>query len=155
MIATSVGSAPFADFLLQREADVNLANENKQTPLFYAASKGWLNICELLISRGARINVRDHLRQTPLHRACAKGNLACVKLLLAQPNIQLDHEDRDGNTALHIAVENGYGEVAVLLVEGGADVESQNGEKKRPLDLVPDKQLKVYLERAWAAVGNK
>ncbi|KAJ3403875.1 hypothetical protein CcCBS67573_g06458 [Chytriomyces confervae] len=149
MIAVSVGSAPLVDFLLQNGADVNLQNENKQTPLFYAASKGWLDVCQLLISHGAKINVRDHLNQTALHRACAKGNVALVRLLLEQNNIKLDIDDRDGNSALHIAIDNGHGEVAVLLVDAGADVDSENREKKKPLDLATDGNLRLFLEKAW------
>jgi ankyrin repeat protein len=44
MIAVSVGSAPITDLLLQNGADPNIANENNQTPVFYAASKGFLDM---------------------------------------------------------------------------------------------------------------
>ncbi|KAJ3010225.1 UNVERIFIED_CONTAM: hypothetical protein HDU68_002258, partial [Siphonaria sp. JEL0065] len=152
MIAASVGAGPIVDYLLLNGADVNLANENKQTPIFYAASKGWLDVCSLLINNGARINARDGLNQTPLHRACARGNIAVVRRFLEQPNIKLDFEDKSGNTVLHVAVDNGHAEIAVLLVEAGAELDVENCEKQKPLDLAPDKNVRSFLERAWVEV---
>ncbi|KAJ3060385.1 hypothetical protein HDU98_003622, partial [Podochytrium sp. JEL0797] len=84
---------------------------------------------------------------TPLHRSSAKGSTPLVKLLLAQPTIKLDIEDMDGNTALHAAIENGHAEIAVLLVEAGAELDVENKDKKKPLDLAPE-NVKSYLVRA-------
>ncbi|KAI9330695.1 ankyrin repeat-containing domain protein [Zopfochytrium polystomum] len=161
-IATSVGFLPVVALLLARGADPNAPNANLQTPLFYAASKGWRDVCQALLENGAKLNARDSLRQlrsrefflkkplnqTPLHRAASRGNLAVVKLFLEQSNVKLDEEDKYGNTPLHLAVESGNGEVALLLVEAGADHQLENKEKKRPIDLAPDKNVRAYLEKA-------
>ncbi|KAI9340248.1 26S proteasome non-ATPase regulatory subunit 10 [Obelidium mucronatum] len=127
MIAASVGAGPIADFLIINGADVNLQNENKQTPLFYAASKGWLDL----------------------------GNIAIVRLLLQQANVKLDIEDKSGNSVLHVAVENGQAEIAVLLVEAGAEIDLENREKQKPLDLAPDRNVKTFLERAWVEASAR
>lgn len=47
----------------------------------------------------------------------------------------LDAKDIYGNTALHLACEEDRQEEAKLLVANGADVFSENREKKTPLDL--------------------
>ncbi|KAJ3215099.1 hypothetical protein HDU67_000803 [Dinochytrium kinnereticum] len=142
MIAASVGCAPIVDLLLGRGADPDLGNENLQTPLFYAATKG------------SKVNAKDQLRQTPLHRAAAKGNTAVLKLLLAAPKVEVDAEDRSGNTPLHLAVDMGNGEAALALIQAGADVTILNKEEQTPLDMGRDKNVREFLVRAVAGLGR-
>jgi ankyrin repeat protein len=44
MISCSVGSTAVSASLLSKGADPNLSNETGQTPLFYAVSKGWVDM---------------------------------------------------------------------------------------------------------------
>ena len=67
----------------------------------------------------------------PLH-AAAKANdvTALRKLLLAPPHV--DERDR-GETALHLAAEEGHTEAAALLLDADADVNSTNNDGWSPL----------------------
>jgi Ankyrin repeat len=62
---------------------------------------------------------------TSRHRAATTGSVAFVTILLhppeGSPKPRLNTGDRIGNTPLHLAMESGHGEVAVMLVEAGAD----------------------------------
>jgi 26S proteasome non-ATPase regulatory subunit 10 len=154
MIAVSVGSAPITDLLLQNGADVTLANENKQTPLHYAASKAWLDIAKLLIAAGANTNSRDHLGQTPLHRVAAKGNVGMLTYFLSLERLQLDVEDKAENTPLHLAVEFGHAELAIRLIEAGADFEVKNKKGLVPLQCAPDKNVEQHLNKYLRSRGS-
>ena len=47
----------------------------------------------------------------------------------------IDMKDRDGNSVLHIACAEGFEDVAVVLMEKGADVKNRNNMNKTPLHL--------------------
>ncbi|KAI8853709.1 putative 26S proteasome non-ATPase regulatory subunit [Chytridium lagenaria] len=157
MIAASVGCAPIVDLLLQNGADANLKNETLQSPLFYAASKGWIDVCQLLLKHGANVNARDQIKQVirlSIARAAAKGNTAIIKMLLEQPKVDIDAEDRSGNTPLHMAVDMGNGESALTLIQAGADVTIVNKDEQTPLDMGQDKNVREFLRRAVANVSR-
>ena len=70
-----------------------------------------------------------------IHEAAAQGNVVMVRwLVLVRPDV-LDALDSHGGTPLHAAAENGYGNVAKLLLSAGADVNAKHGEGYKPLDL--------------------
>jgi len=48
---------------------------------------------------------------------------------------ELDGIDPDGATPLHRAVVNGFVDVAVFLIQKGADIDIENDEGKTPIDI--------------------
>lgn len=57
--------------LLEKGANVNIADIRSSTPLHRAASKGNLPIVTLLVSKNdVKINCKDSYGYTPLHLAC-------------------------------------------------------------------------------------
>ncbi len=59
-------------------------------------------------------------------KAVKSGDLTRVKVLL-QADAQLVHaRDKDGSTPLHCATWKGHLKIAALLLDAGADVNSQN-----------------------------
>jgi 26S proteasome non-ATPase regulatory subunit 10 len=55
--------------------------------------------------------------------------------------------DTSGNTPLHMACEDNQVDMAMVLVESGANVELQNKSKKTPLELFSDPAAKDYILR--------
>lgn len=55
--------------LIEDGANVNVKDENSDTPLYIAVGQGHKEIAELLISKGADVNVVCTLGYTPLHWA--------------------------------------------------------------------------------------
>ena len=83
-----------------------------------------------------------------LHEECAQGYsklLACLLELGADPNAP--DPTRDGNTALHLAVERtGSLRIAKLLVDGGADPEAGNNRGETPLDIALRRDVPELVE---------
>ena len=61
-------------FLSYKDTDINKANNNGQTPLFYAAYSGNTTIAKDLLELGADYNKADNKGITPLAAAQKRGN---------------------------------------------------------------------------------
>lgn len=124
--ATYYGRTEMVKLLIERGADVNLADEFGQTPLSCACSGGELEIVKILLDNNAEINtVRPDHRLTPLHLACSGGHAEIVKLLL-ENEADIHAQDDYGRTALHWAAIGGNTQVADILIKAGIDVSIQN-----------------------------
>ena len=66
-------------YLIQFNCDINIKNNNKQTPLHIASQKGNLDICKILMENGALLNVYDSYKNTPIHYACSYNHYELVK----------------------------------------------------------------------------
>lgn len=67
-----------------------------------------------------------------LHAAAKRGHTAVVKALL-QKGARVDATAKDGQTALHIAVENCKPQVVQMLLGFGANVQLRGGKVKTHL----------------------
>ena len=106
--------------LLNHGADPNKQKNSEFTPLYHAASGGYIEVVMLLLQRGA--NPNQSKEGGPLIAACMRRHQVVVKLLLdygANPNLTWESTNRF--TALHIAVQRNYKDVAILLLGAGAD----------------------------------
>lgn len=123
--------------------NVNEPDNDQTTPLIMAALQGNADICETLIFRGADIEKRDINDMTALMWASAEGHTQVAKVLLKSaqrhgPENEIAYiraPDKEGNTALHLAVQNGSLAVVNLLLSHGADVNSQKNNLATPLHL--------------------
>ena len=132
--AAGEGYTGMAQYLLDKNVDINVKNASGTTPLHEAARSGNLFIMELLLQRGADVRARDAKGNTPLHIGvpAASHQAALTMLLLhrADPNARDEH----GESPLHILISlNRRPEVINVLLEGGADVSVRNIEGKTPL----------------------
>ena len=75
--------------LIENGADVNLTDNQGQTPLHYAAANGHIAMAQLLIENGANVNLTDNQGQTPLDYA----NGEILKLLGNNANVTQPNND--------------------------------------------------------------
>jgi len=135
-----------AKAIINKEVDVNAKDKGDGTALIYAAKNGNLEIAELLIKKGADLHAKDWGGQTALDYASTddiieiiqaqidldnqlinivKDNKAGdVAKVLAQ-GARVNAKDKEGNTALIYAAENGHVAVAQLLIDKGAKVDAK------------------------------
>ena len=63
---------------------------------------------------------------SPLHITAASGQLDAVKIILADNTVNIDVEDKYGNTPFMLACHGGHIEIAKQLYSHGANSNKQN-----------------------------
>lgn len=89
--------------LVEAGANINAQNIYGDTLLIVEA-EGYFDGVKIAIEAGADLNIENIYGQTALTRAITFNNINIVNLLLKQPNIDINKQDKDGNTALICAV---------------------------------------------------
>jgi ankyrin repeat protein len=114
------------------EADVNIRNNDSETPLDYVSvapsdsgdvpdySQSLANVARLLLDRGADINTRDIFGWTPLHSAAYMRRIDVIRVLLER-GANTGPEDKQGRTPFSLAKKYGHDEIMKLLSEHGAE----------------------------------
>lgn len=130
------------DFLIQCGADINIKDNYGWTALMYAANYGNYNAIRELIKLGATINIVDKDGRTPLIYAAKNGNWGSIPELIEglvkknnHQSIQsfIDHQDKDGITALMYVARYDQPETVQKLIKYGADINVPDNEGKTAL----------------------
>ena len=130
----------FALFLLDCGAVVDSRGRDRQTALYKASSRGYTDVVRSLVDRGAKIdaegddwnNKGDDVKRTPLLVASRNGRLEVVRLLLER-HANVNYQDNDGKSALHLATHNPSSDVARLLLDRGANINASTTRGKTAL----------------------
>jgi ankyrin repeat protein len=119
------------EFLLEKGANVEVANIFNETVLHRAITTGQDDIIDLLIKYHADVNSKGYKGQTPLLHACIQKNTK-IALLLLENGAKLGASDDQGNSELSHATRNGSLSLTKLLVEKGAELEKANATGMTP-----------------------
>ncbi|KAL7944948.1 ankyrin repeat-containing domain protein [Trichoderma barbatum] len=129
-IAAYFGLTDYIRELLERpNTNVNVVNENAETPIYWAAYNGNDEVVRLLLQHGAESNKYNDDGLTPLHEAAKRNHAAAAQALLASgvdpltPRTDPQAERvgyaprrSTGRTPLQYACKNGHdGVVAIYL----------------------------------------
>ena len=126
-----------AEYLINNGANINVTNEDGETPLMYASKVHNIKVIELLIQKGADINVFDNYGNTAL--IYGVNNLETVKLLVengADVNFY-----KGGSTALISACEYSHErniDVIKYLVSKNANINAQDNKGDTALNKTLD-----------------
>lgn len=114
-------------FLLQQKVDVNQCGGLYGSALGAAAYLGLEPILRILLEAGANPLCKDTDGRNTLHLACCNGALATAKVLLGHDS-GLMQDSEYGQTPFYDAVESGDCHVVTLLLDAGADTNSQDAD---------------------------
>uniref|UniRef100_A0ABD2XE71 Uncharacterized protein n=1 Tax=Trichogramma kaykai TaxID=54128 RepID=A0ABD2XE71_9HYME len=164
------------EFLLKNGADPNVSNKRGFTPLHIACKNdcehdfemmvvrdklGWTPVPLHQILRNLRcIPLNEALEMerdesTPFHLICNKDrdNVDLAEMLFELSNkkyhpVQVNAQDKKGNTPLHVALAHGCKNMFELLLRNGADPNVTNAIQVRPLHFCIDNEdlAKIFFE---------
>ncbi len=105
-----------------RPYDIHQVNRRGESPLHYAAKKGFLRMLALLFVLGAAaILEKKVLHRTALFLASCNGHCDVIAYLISK-GAKMDTRDAQGRSLLHAAVTHDKKEVLELLVRRGLKV---------------------------------
>ena len=130
--------------LLKFMKDINLPNENGETPLIIATQQKQTRTVQHLIDSDANINAQDYFGNTALIFAAHNGHRKVVKDLI-KANANGNSHTKGGNTALMASAYGGHIEIVQDLIKAKVNVDTQNenGDTSLIFLLVMDMQ-KLY-----------
>jgi len=138
MLAARGGHVEALRALLEAEADVDAQDATLDNPMLYAGREGRLDILRVANEAGADPTITNRYGGVALIPASERGHVEIVRYLLDETDVDVDHVNRLGWTALLEAIVLSDGgprhqEIVALLIEYGADVDLADGEGVRPL----------------------
>ncbi|MBW3540608.1 MAG: ankyrin repeat domain-containing protein [Planctomycetes bacterium] len=151
------GHVEFVELLLKSGAPVHEKDELRMDSALHWACMGLIaskyrndpeyagnrKVIRLLAENVKDINLRGASRRTPLHVAAAYATPETVEYLLENyPDVDIDAQDGNGDTALHLAVHEAgvkstperRARTAAILLKHGATMEVQNHKRETPLE---------------------
>ncbi len=117
------------ELLLGNGLDANAKAANGCTPLHFAACNDHTEVVSILLAHGADINAQSNDGATPIYVAAECRCDKTLRLLLenrANPNFETDKQ----LTALDVALREGFGDIALVLVEADAKRGPKHGTTK-------------------------
>ncbi|MBV8141187.1 MAG: ankyrin repeat domain-containing protein [Verrucomicrobia bacterium] len=146
MAAAKNGRIDVVKKLLDQKVNVNALGKQGVTALMLAAENNQVEIVKLLLNRKADPNVEDQTGWTALMKAVYQGNTDCVAALAARSRQEV-------NRGLLIAALTGHKEIAKILLDNGAEVDTRAEDGRTPLMLAAakgDNDLVSFLLSAGA-----
>ena len=137
-LAAAKGNFEVAQLLLKHGADVNTQDKNQETPLHLVSDKVNLELVRVLLNYGANVNAKNIRGRTPLHQVLNRqeyndGAFRIAQLLVVKHNADVNTQDGDHETPLHLVSRNRHLELVQVLLDYGANVNVTNSQGQTPL----------------------
>src|SRR6266702_4815467 len=130
----------FARLLLKHGADVNRRDEVNNTPLHLTRFRANHKCARFLLEHGADPGVENDRRQTPLHMLfenyIGEGSILDLTRFSLKHGVDVNIRTTNEGTLLHSAAFNGWLAITRLLLDRGANADTEHDEGETPLNLV-------------------
>lgn len=159
MAATHGNQVEIVQALIQAGANIHLQDHRKDNPFLYAGAEGLLEILKLIIAAGADTKLTNRFGGTALIPAAERGHVEVVQELLDHTDVDVNHVNNLGWTALLEAIilsEGGprHVEIVRLLLAAGADPNLADGDGVTPLAHAQQRGFTQIAELLRAAGGK-
>lgn len=139
MRAIRDGEKRYVKDLLKKNPDLNEKDAYGWTAIFYAVIRGEGDVVKTLIKQGANPQIKNDIGFTPLMEAAGYGHEKIVKLLI-ENGVDLNQLDKNGNSALGVAIRSKNNKAAELLRKAGAiealsDLDNTKKVDSRPIPI--------------------
>ena len=125
------------EVLIDAGADIETKNFEGRSPLQWACLTGMLEVAKVLVRAGAGVRATDDEGDTCLIVAAVLGHTETVRYFVGLPEVDVNHQtataDAANHTALHLAVFHGHTDVVQVLIDAGADINTNNNAGCSPL----------------------
>jgi ankyrin repeat protein len=139
MRATYTHQSETVAALIRAGADIDVRDNTLDNPLNYASAAGLLDIVRLAIDAHADTRLTNRYGGVSLIPAAERGHVEIVRELLTRSDVEVNHVNNLGWTALLEAIILGTGglahqQIVQLLVNHGADVHLADKDGVTPLE---------------------
>lgn len=104
-LAAFAGKVDTVKLLIEKGANLEAKDNGSNTPLHLAAVAGDEEVAKILIESKANLEAKDYKDQTPLFFAATNSRRPEVLIFLLKQGADIEVRDRQGKTALDIAIE--------------------------------------------------
>ncbi|KAF7652431.1 hypothetical protein LDENG_00097140 [Lucifuga dentata] len=126
------------ELLLQNGAHIHTTHTHFPSALHEACKRGHSQCVELLLSHGADPDYEVPHLGSPLYVSCVYQHIACSQVLLhTGAAVNGGGGGGGGDRALHAAARQDAADQVSLLLEYGAEVNLQDRNQQRAVDLAP------------------
>lgn len=138
MIAVHTDQLEMFELLIKQGANLNIRDNRLDNPLLYSGAEGKMDFLKAAIAAGADTTMTNRFGGTALIPAADRGHVEIVRELLANSDVDVNHVNNLGWTALLEAILLGDGgkehqQIVDLLIAGGADVNLADNQGVTPL----------------------
>jgi len=138
MVATLAHRTDAVQALVDAGADVDIRDNRLDNVFLYAGAEGLLDILRIANDAGADPALTNRFGGIAIIPASERGHVEVVRYLLEESDVDVDHVNRLGWTALLEAIILSDGgpahrEIVRLLLEAGADPDLADGDGVTPL----------------------
>lgn len=150
-IAIADNNSAIAEMLLKELDKKNihpdsLTDKEGNTPLHLAAKENHTPMLRQLLEAGCDLSKRNGAGDMPIHIAVKEKHIDIVSFLVRQENISVLAADKDGKTALQLALEGQNERIFSALLPAAMEEQARQAEKPAPKepanDTAPDKNKK-------------
>jgi len=125
------------EYLIERGANLLAEDQNKKTPLHYAAELGTSKVVQYLVERNANVNAEDQNKKTPLHYSIEQQSDNIKQYIFdAEENFVTREVNEDGISTFEVAIRNGALECARILVDNGANINAPDEHGNTPSSIL-------------------
>ncbi|KAK3511793.1 hypothetical protein QTP70_023189, partial [Hemibagrus guttatus] len=132
--AAKCGHTAVVEVLLMKGAHIDAITKDGLTALHIAAQNCRPQVVQMLLGLGAQVEIKAGKdMETPLHIAARVEQGETVAEMLLKSGAEVNTEQENGETAMHIAARHGSLKIMRLLVEEGAHLTWRSKAEETPL----------------------